>query len=75
MSSRRHRVVDANEKSNVRHNVDEKKRDEARETTRSKLLCLLIYIASQRHFAYLNEISILIWKKVNLRRRIITTRI
>ena len=77
ISLRQHRVVDASEKNDVRHNVDEEKRDEARarKTTTSKLLCSLVCIASQRHFAYLSEISILIWEKVNLKRRIITTRI
>ena len=75
MSSRRHRVVDARRKNDVRHDVDKRRRDEARETTRSKLLCSLVCIALRRHFAYLSEISILIWKKVNLKRRIITTRI
>ena len=75
MSSRRHRVVDARRESDVRHDVDETRRDETKETTRSKLLCSLVCITPQRHSAYLSEISILIWKKVNLKRRIITTRI
>ena len=62
MSSRRYRVVDASEKSNVRHDVDERRRDEARarKMTMSKLLCSLVCIAPQQHFAYLSEISFLL---------------
>ena len=63
--SRQYRVVDASEKNDVRHDVDKRRREKtrAKETTTSKLLYSLVYIASQRYFAYFNKISfLLIWE-------------